>query len=429
MVRWGRLRRLASGPAGLTVAFLAVHLVLGAIALADPQRQALGDVTGVYRFWMDYWRERGVLVGVDTAWVYPIGALVPMIVAYALGGGPYAELWLLLVTVLDAGALALLARRRLVLAWWWVGFTACLGPVALLRIDAIALPLAIAGVLAVARRPALASALLTAAAWVKVWPAALVAAMLAVGRHRALVVAGGAAVSAAVIGIAVALGARANVFSFIGAQTGRGLQVEAPIATPWLLLAVLGAAGALVYYDQALLTWQVRGDGAAVAADWMNVVLLAGVAAVLVLGILARRRGGDEATVLALVSLGLVTALVALNKVGSPQYFTWFVAPVLLGLLADPRRFRFPAVLLPVMAVGTQILYPWLYDDLIRLRPPLVALLAVRNLLELVLLGWVLVHLVRPATERATERAGGRARHAGNDGRHAAPLGVRRAVR
>jgi hypothetical protein len=426
----GRLRRIAFGWPGLTVAFLGVHLLLGLLAQADPQQQALGDITGVYRFWMDYWRDRGVLVGVDTTWVYPIGALVPMMAAYLLGDGPYVGLWLTLVTVLDAGALVLLARRRFSLAWWWVGFTACLGPVALFRVDAVALPIAIAGVLLVVRRPGLASALLTAAAWVKVWPAALVAAMLAVGRRRALVLAGGAAVSAVVVGIALALGARANVFSFIGAQTGRGLQIEAPIATPWLLLAAGGAAGAVVYYDRAILTWQVRGDGTAVTADWMNLVLIAGVAAVLVLGILARRRGGDEAGVLALVSLGLVTALVALNKVGSPQYFTWFVAPVLLGLLVDARRFRVPGVLLPVMAVCTQVLYPWNYTDLIRLAPPMLALLALRNLLELVLLGWVLVQLLMPGALRpAAARTLPHGRHAGNDERHAAPLGVRRAVR
>ena len=421
----GRLRRLATGPGGLVVAFLVVHLVLGAIGLTDPRGQVLGDINGVYRFWMDYWRDRGVLVGIDTTWVYPIVALVPMVIAYALGDGPYATVWLVLVTALDAGALALLARRRLELGWWWLAFTACLGPVALFRVDAVALPIAVAGVLVATRRPAVASALLTLAAWVKVWPAALVAAMLAVGRRRSLVVAAAAAVSAVVIGIAVALGARSSVFSFIGAQTDRGLQVEAPIATPFLLLAAAGAAGAVVYYDRALLTFQVRGDGTAEAAACMNVVLLAGVAAVLVLGVVARRRGRDEAAVLALVSLGLVTAVVALNKVGSPQYFTWFVAPVLLGLLADQRLFRLPVVLLPVMAVCTQLIYPWFYDDVILLRPQLLALLALRNLLELVLLGWVLVRLVRPATPRAHHPG----RHAGNDERHAAPGRVRRAVR
>jgi hypothetical protein len=173
----------------------------------------------------------------------------------------------------------------------------------------------------------------------------------------------------------------------------------------------------------------VRGDGTAVAADWMNLVLVAGVLAVLVLGVVARRRGGDDTGVLALVSLGLVTALIALNKVGSPQYFTWFVAPVLLGLLVDARRFRVPAVLLPVLAGCTQVMYPWFYTDVIRLAPPMLALLALRNLLELVLLGWVLVQLARAAVRPATAHALTHGRHAGNDERHAAPLGVRRAVR
>lgn len=413
-MREGRLGRFATGPGGLVVGFVVVHLVLGLIGLNDPGGKVLGDVTGVYRSWMDSWRERGLLVGIDQAWVYPVAALVPMVIAYAFGDGPYAGVWLLLVTLLDAGAIALLARRGLALGWWWLAFTACMGPVALFRIDAVALPIAVTGVLLIATRPAVASALLALAAWVKVWPAAIVAAMLAVGGRRPLVVAGAAATSAAIIGTAVALGARSSVFSFIGAQTGRGLQIEAPVATPFLLLAAAGAMGAVVYYDRAILTFQVRGDGTATAAAWMNVVLLAGVAAVLVLGVLARRRGRDEAAVLALVSLGLVTALVALNKVGSPQYFTWFVAPVLLGLIADPRLFRLPAVLLPVMAVCTQLVYPWFYDDVLLLRPPALALLAVRNVLELVLLGWVLVRLARPAPlpRRDAARPRGRRAHA-----------------
>jgi hypothetical protein len=100
--------------------------------------------------------------------------------------------------------------------------------------------------------------------------------------------------------------------------------------------------------------------------------------------------------VLALTAFGVVAALLALNKVGSPQYVTWYVAPVLLGLLADARRFLLPAVVVPVLAALTQAVYPWFYVELVRGDPLLLLLLALRNLLEVALLGWAVLQLARP---------------------------------
>jgi hypothetical protein len=383
------------GPGGLAVAFVVVHVGLAVLAYVEPTQQALGDINGVYRFWMDYWRERGVLVGVDTSWIYPILALPPMMAATAFGAESYAQTWVALVSVLDAAALVLVARNRVGAGWWWLLATACLGPVALYRIDAVALPVAVAGVAWAVRRPVVASVAFTVGAWIKVWPAALVAALLVAGRRRLPVLAAAVAVCAAVLGIAAALGGGATVLSFVDGQAGRGLQIEAPIATPWLWLASVRSGVATVYFDRAILTWQVNGPGVAATAWSMNVVLAVGVALVLLLGVLARRRGADDRVVLALTALGLVAALLALNKVGSPQYVTWYAAPVLLGLLVDARRFLLPAVVVPVLAALTQLLYPWRYFDLVAGDPFLLAVLGLRNALELVLLVWPVVQLVR----------------------------------
>jgi hypothetical protein len=130
------------------------------------------------------------------------------------------------------------------------------------------------------------------------------------------------------------------------------------------------------------------------------VVLAGGVALVLLLGLLARRRGADDRVVLALTAFGLVAALLALNKVGSPQYVTWYAAPVLLGLLVDPRRFAVPAIVVPVLAVLTQLVYPWAYFELVGGDRLLLAVLALRNALELVLLGWAVLQLARAEAPR-----------------------------
>jgi hypothetical protein len=377
----------------LAAGFLVVHGVLAVLCFTGAPNQPAGDVTGVYRFWIDYWHRSGTLVGIDTDWVYPIGALPPMLLASVLGDGPYLAVWLVMVAVLDAVALVLVARRGRGLAWWWLLCTALIGPVAVSRIDGVALPFAIVGVLLLADRPAVATVLLTVAAWVKVWPAAIVAAVLLTGRRLASVVSAVALTSAVVIGLALLAGARGTVFSFVSAQATRGLQVEAPVATPWLWSAVLGDPGVGVYYDTSILTYQVRADGVQTVADAMTPVLAIGVLVVTLLALLARLRRVEPAELLAITALGYVSAVIALNKVGSPQYLTWYVAPVILGLLVAPSRFRVPAVLVLVAAGLTQLVYPWFYSGVTTPTAWVIAVLTIRNALELAVLAWSLVAL------------------------------------
>ena len=174
----------------------------------------------------------------------------------------------MLVAVLDAVALVLVARRGRGLAWWWLLCTALIGPVALARIDGVALPFAVVGVLLLAERPAVAAALLTLAAWIKVWPAAIVAAVLLTGRRVASTISARRAhLRRDHRARARSPGARGTVFSFVSAQATRGLQVEAPVALPWLWSAAFGDPSVGVYYDTSILTFQLRGDGVhAVAA-------------------------------------------------------------------------------------------------------------------------------------------------------------------
>src|SRR5690606_32489932 len=96
-------------------------------------------------------------------------------------------------------------------------------------------------------------------------------------------------------------------------------------------------------------------------------LLLAAAAALLVLGLLARRR--DALAALADVSVGLVAVLVVTNKVGSPQFTAWLAAPIVLAILLAPRaealarsRAFVPALLALAIAGLTQLVYPTLYD-------------------------------------------------------------------
>ena len=389
------------GGVGFALAFLVVHAVLWWLATTVPN-QPLGDVTITYRRWIEVGRTDHSWVGIDTDWVYPVFAIVPMAAAALGGTAAIGSGWLALMVLLDAVACAFLWRFRAFgvrVVWWWLVFLLALGPIALGRIDTVATAIALVGVAFVVTRPAVASALFTAAAWTKVWPAALVGVLLLLRRgHRGAVVTGAAVVTGLVVLVDVLYGGAPHLLSFVTEQTGRALQIEAPLATPFVWAAALGVPGAAVYYDREILTFEVSGAGthaaAALSTPLMGLVVVGGVVAALV----AVHRGARRADVAPVLALLFVAALIAANKVGSPQYVGWYAVPVVWGLVEGrPSARRFLPVALGVlpMAVLTQVVYPGYYDQLLAVQPWIVVVLTVRNLLEVAVLVWSVVVLVR----------------------------------
>jgi hypothetical protein len=407
---------IVDNPIALWAAFVLAHLWLGMLALYAPG-QPLGDVTTVYKYWIvDYALAGHGWVGIDTVWVYPILAILPMIAAAAFGPALYASTWLSLVMAIDALAFAVLVSRSRRfgaphVGWWWIGFLVALGPVALGRIDSITVPIAMIGMLVLVTRPALAGVLLTVAAWIKVWPAALVAAAIIAVRDRLRVVVAAATVTALVLIVALALGAGSNVFSFFTQQAGRGLQIEAVMATPWMWDATLGTGHSEVYYDFTILTFQLRGEGVTAVAAGATPLLGIAALVLLGLGLLAIRRGREPGEVLPPLVLALTVALIIFNKVGSPQFVTWLAVPVVYGLVTSAagfgRSFRVPAALAFVIAVLTQAFYPYFYSELLAPHLPMVLVLTARNLLYVVLFAWAVVALAevvrRPAAALAID--------------------------
>ncbi|MCU1412727.1 MAG: hypothetical protein JWN80_67 [Microbacteriaceae bacterium] len=398
-------RAVLSNPVLLWGAFVVVHFWLGFLNLSGPG-EPLGDVQFVYRFWTDQFVVAHYREGIDSAWVYPIVAMLPMLAARAFGVAQYSATWLSLVMLLDAVAFAAILgwgvrRRNTAVAWWWLGFLVLLGPIALGRIDSISVPIAIVGVLFLATRPRLAVFILTIATWIKVWPAAIIAAAIISVKRRGEVLLTAVITSAAIIAIALALGSGLNVFSFITTQTGRGLQVEAPVSTIWLWRAYAGLPGTGVYYDSSILTWQVKGAGVDVAAAVMTPLMLVVLAGVVVVGIFAARRGTRVADLLPTLSIGLVAAFIVFNKVGSPQYMGWLAVPVILGLAASSagtgRSFRTPTILVTVVAALTQVIYPYLYGYLLGLNPMMLLVVTAKDIVLIALLAWSVVSLVQSA--------------------------------
>jgi Glycosyltransferase family 87 len=400
-------RCLARSPTALWSAFVLTHLWLGFLNLSAPG-QPLGDVVNQYKYWTEQADLTAYYVGIDKGWVYPIVALVPMILAGIFGFANYAGTWLALVFVLDCVGLAVLVgwrrpRRKPGLGWWWIAFLLLLGPIALGRIDSISIPIALVGALLLSARPKIAAFLLTIATWIKVWPAALIAAVLIASKARVRILITVVLTSGVIVGVALLLGSGSNVFSFITQQTSRSLQVESPVSTVWMWLSYFHVGGSFPYYNQDINTFEVTGPQTMAAAALLNPLL--GVAALVLaaLGIVAVQRGAAVTELLAPLALALVTAFIVFNKVGSPQYMTWLAVPVLLGLatraMGHGRSFRMPAILALAAAGLTQAFYPYFYDQLLELNFSLLIALTARNILTVILFVWAVgavIGLTRP---------------------------------
>ena len=387
--------------AHLWIAFTAVHLGVAWLGFLMPN-EPMGDVYRVYEPWSTQALNGGGIVGIDAPWVYPQWALVPMVLAHVFVpfAGSYTIAWVVLVSVVDAVAFAILIGRarssgRVVAGWFWLAFIAALGPVGLYRLDGLTAAVALVGCLWLAGRPWLAATLLAIATWIKVWPAAIMAAAVVTLRSRWAVVGAGVVVSALTL-IAIALvGGAPHSFGFIGDQTARGLQVEAPVAAPYLWGALLGLEGFSVYYSFDLLTFQVTGTEIDPVIAAMTPLMVIVILSIVVLGAVKAMRRATFVTLFPPLSLALVTAFIVFNKVGSPQYLCWLVPSLVIGLVVDRAAWVGPATLGIATALLTQLVYPVLYQDILVPAPLGVSILTVRNAALVGMLLWMIVRLAR----------------------------------
>jgi hypothetical protein len=359
----------------------------------------MNDVTGVYRGWVESAIETGSFPGVHEAFVYPVGALGPMLLTQLIGpGASYGLAWMIIVIVLDCIALWWLTLRQRdyataalhrSAAWWWLAFLALLGPIAIGRIDTLTVPIVLIALLEVRSRVRTSGFWLTIGAWLKVWPAAAFAAAFAVLERRWRLVQG------AIVGCVVVLlpvmvfngteGLR-NAFSFVTGQTGRGLQLESTAASVFLGLKALGNEDYEVEFDYDILTQQIHGPGVDQVGDVLTPLMFVVVLLLLGLAFWWHRRGSGLARLFPALLLALVTSFIVFNKVGSPQFVTWLAPVLVLGLVWDGRRFAPLALIGLVISALTQYIYPWCYWAVVGAYPEGALALFTRNALLVVLL-------------------------------------------
>lgn len=364
------------------------------------QVMPMNDVL-LYGWWLQGMQQSEPIFGIGQPFVYPYLSLVPMWLAAFLGG-PAGILvgWCTLIAILNV--LVILAitnwgrgqRESFTALWFWLIFVTLLGPVAIARIDAIAVALALLGLAALVRKKLfLATALFTAGAWIKIWPFVLVlSSFLAEKSKRAVALSASLMVSAIVL-IALALGAGPNLFSFVTTQVGRGIQIEAPIALPWLWLAKLGIGDSAIYFDEEIITNQISGTGSTIVANLMTPIMFFALAITAILGVRAYLAGSDRTVIFSAVALTGVLDLIVFNKVGSPQFMAWLAVPVCAWIIFKLPKAKSLVTAVLALALLTGLIYPVFYIDFINLGEIGLVLVTIRNLLLIALLVWANIQL------------------------------------
>jgi hypothetical protein len=297
---------------------------------------------------------------------YPWPAVALLDLPRLLGAGQGAPFHLALLGLFAAadaafaGALWRAGGRRmhegLVL---WIALGPLLGPLLLTRFDTLAAGALALALLALGARPAAAGALIAAGTAVKLFPLAALPALLVPGGwgRRAALAAGAALAGAGLAAWTLYAAGWDRLWSPLGFQGGRGLQVEAFAALPLLWGQLLGVGS----WESRLgecRCHELAGPGVEFALSAANGALLLGAAA---LGLLLWRaaRAGPAARTPALAArLAVLTIMVfvAGNKVFSPQYLVWVAAPLAaLAALPGGRLARTDLALLLGAAFATQL--------------------------------------------------------------------------
>jgi hypothetical protein len=402
-------RTLNNLPALVSIAFLANAFLIwqGFNSPSSP----MGDLPYAYQPWFDAFIGGGPWWGLDRDWVYPFPAFVPMVISGLIAPQNLQIGWVLLRAIAMIAILVALvtvkisteeqraARYRA--AYLWIVFTLALGSVAISRIDAVSVLLAVVGALAlVTGSQARAAIWFTVAGWIKIWPIALFLPLIAASKTAKRNLLAATATSAGVLLIGFIFGGNAAMFSFITGQTGRGIQFESPVATPWVWLGVVGASDAGIYYNHPMMTFEVFGPLVADVAFWTTLIQFGALAITAALIVLAHRAKANFGEIVAWGTLTATLDLIVFNKVGSPQFISWLAVPIMLGLLYRVPNWRLPTILILAITLLTQLVYPYLYGSLLELEAVPASVLLVRNVLEIVALVLANVMLTRLGSTR-----------------------------
>ncbi|MBJ3807412.1 DUF2029 domain-containing protein [Streptomyces flavofungini] len=340
-----------------------------------PGPDVTNDVAFIYQGWYEVLRT-GTFPLDDVTWQYPPAAALAILGPGMLPFLGYPAAFFLLAFVADAVVTGLLVYaagrpgRTLRGAWVWTAGVALLGPTAYARYDLMVTAVAVAALLAGARRAHTAGVLAGFGAVVKVWPVLL---LVGAPRGRAARRSWGAAVLTAGAVTSAFVVAMPGALAFLTFQRDRGTEVE--------------SLGALVFHVARHFGWSgaVRLNYGSVEFLGPYVPLVSGVAQALSVAALGwlvlwrvRARVWSAATP-ADAAFAAVLLFTTTSRVISPQYLVWLVGVAAVCLSSRGSRMVRPAVLVLTAAFVTFLEFPVWFGHVVASDAVGLALLVVRN--------------------------------------------------
>lgn len=336
-----------------------------------PGPDVTSDVSVIYQGWYDVLRT-GTFPQQDVTWQYPPAAALAILSPALLPFLEYTQAFFLMAFAADLVVLLLLLYaglrpgRRLRGAWVWVAGVPLLGPTVYSRYDVMVTAVAVAAVLAAARHPKAAGALVGFGALLKVWPA-----LILVGIRRRSVWASAAVTVAVVAGLfSVSM---PGAFAFLTFQRERGTEVESLGSLVFHIARHHGWKGqVLLNYGSVefLGPWVTTVSTAALTLTGMAFGLL------LLWRLTATRFTAHTTADAALVAVLMFTTT---SRVISPQYMVWLVGLAAACLCFRASRMAVPAVLVLVACFATVLEFPIWFADVVSSTPLGITLLIIRN--------------------------------------------------
>jgi len=361
-----------------------------AVVSVDMTPWMLNDLD-IYLSWVPG-LQSGVFPAEDPTWQYPPG-IGPLFVLADSLGVDFRWGFTLVILVVDAALLAMLlvARARRASAsmrgpWLWAAAGLVVGPIMVTRFDVVPTAFAVLAVLLVAR-PVLSGTAAALGAATKVWPAFMLIVLPRRALPRGLL---GLAVTAAALTVAAVLLGR-DALSFLSNQQSRGLQVESVGALPYEVWSLLGNEVSFQYRYGSIQVDMAGAETVGLVVTVLGVLVLGGL-------LVARLAGRLEAAAPGDVALAVMLVSVATSRVYSPQFNVWLVGLAAVALLDSRSRLRTVAVIVVVVSILTQVVYPWSATQLVTGDAFTIAVQALRitGLLVATALG-LLAILRRPA--------------------------------
>ncbi|MFJ9904811.1 glycosyltransferase 87 family protein [Streptomyces sp. NPDC101152] len=336
-----------------------------------PGPDVTSDVSVIYQGWYEVLRT-GTFPRGDVTWQYPPAAALAILSPALLPFLQYASAFFVLAFLADAVVLALVVYaglrpgKSLRGAWVWVAGVPLLGPTVYARYDVMVTAVAVAALLAGARRPRVMGVLVGFAALLKVWPA-----LLLVGARKRGAWTWAAGCVAMVGGLfAVSM---PGAFSFLTAQRGRGTEVE--------------SLGSLVFHVARHFGWGGRVlfnyGSIEFVGPWVDAVssaalFLTGVAFgwLLLWRLMATRF--LPATLADAAFTGVLMFTVT-SRVISPQYLVWLIGLAAVCLCFRGSRMVLPTALVLTAALLTVLEFPLWFQHVVASDRLGVTLLLLRN--------------------------------------------------